>query len=68
MMFFYLIFVFTFFNYLELLENYLKDTNKIIKTINKNHKYYKNYNKTILLINELINWLIDYFYEPTKKL
>lgn len=68
MMSFYLIFVFTFFNYLELLENYLKDTNKIIKTINKNHKYYKNYNKTILLINELINWLIDYFYEPTKKL
>lgn len=68
MMFFYVIFVFTFFNYLELLENYLKDTSKIIKTINKNHKYYKNYNKTILLINELINWLIDYFYEPTKKL
>ena len=55
MMFFYVIFVFTFFNYLELLENYLKDTSKIIKTINKNHKYYKNYNKTILLINELIN-------------
>ena len=55
MMSFYLIFVFTFFNYLELLENYLKDTNKIIKTINKNHKYYINYKKTILLITELIN-------------
>ena len=51
---FYLIFLFTFFNYLELLENYLKDTNKIIKTINNNHKYYINYNKTILLITELI--------------
>ena len=55
MMFFYLIFLYTFFNYLELLENYLKDTNKIIKTINNNQKYYINYNKIILLITELIN-------------